>query len=206
MGIGSMEPAHAQEIAGDPTTSLSMTVLEANDPIIHQLSQLDAVKTANSSIGIPDWTSVSKIQRGVSSDAVYVIIYQPHTSKEVVKATFLCVGSNKAIVAQLLHTNEQANEQTMQFAWLTPEMHYLGTTITNKDGKVEASTENPYQLGVAGTAIPYFSFSCFITCLTNAHVPGWCLAICDVCSFVIPVCLPCAGCAAGSYFYCVATC
>lgn len=206
VGISDLEPAHAQVNIGDSSTSFSTTPLEANDPILEQLRQMDVVKTASQSIGTPDWTTVFKVQRGAASDPVYVVNYQPRTSQAVVKATFLGIASaSKAVVAQLLHTDEQTNEQKMQFAWLTPEMHYLGMTTTFVDGKVEASTENLHHLGVPGLATPNFAWGCFITCLVNAHVPGWCIQLCQLCWFP-PICAACAGCASGAYIYCVATC
>lgn len=202
-GIGTLEPAYAQSNAGDTSTSFSMTPLNAQDPFVQQLQRMDAVKTASKTLGIPDWTSVLEVRCRSSPQAVYVISYQPEMRQEVVKATFLCITNTaKAVVAQLLHTNDQ----TVQFAWLTPNLHYLGMTTTSKDGKVEASTENPYHLGLAGTSTPDFAWGCFITCLITADVPSWCISICEGCGIFIVTCVACAGCAAGSYAYCVATC
>lgn len=203
-GIGALEPVHAQGKAEDPSTPFSMSPLDVDDSLIQQLQHMDVVKTASRFIGTPDWTTVFKVTRGASSTAVYVITYQSKTSQDVVKATFLCVAStSKAVVAQLLHTDEQM----LRFAWLTPDLHYLGMTTTSKDGKVEATTDNPHHLGVEGTATPDFSWSCFISCLTRAHVPQWCIDICDACGILIFVACPaCAGCVGGSYAYCVATC
>jgi hypothetical protein len=202
MGISNLEHIHAQENTKGSSASFSMTPVSITDPFIQQLRQMDVFLAIGESLGIPDWTTVFKVKRGSSHNAVYLINYHPRTSHEIIKTTYLGITTtSKAIVAHLLHTDAQK----IQFAWLTPDMYYLGMTTTSIDGHVAVSTENPYHLGTTNTIVPNFAWSCFITCLANAHVPDWCIQICQFC-WLPPACVACAGCAAGAYAYCVATC
>lgn len=196
------------QIAGTQNP-LTITYVDINDAIIEQLRQTSAVYSANVHFGTPNWQRVQKVEHHLAQESIYVIPYESHKNQPIVKGTFLAImgsslkGVAKSLVGQLLH----ADTKTQEFAWLTPDGHYVVDTIGYRDGNVKISTRNFHALGV-GTVQPDINLSCFNSCLGAHRVVPWCIPYCDFCVINGDPgnCAVCFGCASGAYLYCLAQC
>lgn len=210
LGIGNFifrQDAHAMSVTQNPFT---ITPIASNDPVIGQLNKSDLIQRTNTSFGVPNLADVQKVEYHLTGETVYIIPYDLQKEQPVIQDTFLAVlGSSlqstaKGLVGQLLH----ANGQIQEFAWLTPDAHYIATVTGYRDGRVEVSTNNPYALGKANFVKPLSFLGCLNACLSGYHILPLCISLCDSCfnTAIPPVCAACYGCSAGEYFVCVFRC